>query len=83
MHDQRCNNAENCRREIESITAQLLAGSTDMHGLLLALRDWGCELRLIEEEEDGHQDDDDDNVYGYHFHSQEEYEEWEREWGPE
>ena len=48
MHDQRRSDAENCQLEIESITAQLLAGSTDMHGLLLALMDWGCELRLIE-----------------------------------
>ena len=50
MHDQR-DEVANCKREIESITAQLLAGSTDMHGLLLALKDWGAELRLIEAQE--------------------------------
>ena len=41
---------ERCRREITEIETQLRTGHTDLEGLLLALADWGAELRLIEEE---------------------------------
>ena len=39
-----------CRREIEAIEAEILAGNPDLPGLCLALSDWSGELRLIEKE---------------------------------
>ena len=37
-----------CRREIEAMRAELLAGNPDVEGLCLALADWSEELRLLE-----------------------------------
>jgi hypothetical protein len=42
---------ERCKREIAAIEAELLAGNTDVPGLLLALSDWHCEWRLLEAEQ--------------------------------
>ena len=42
---------ERCRREIEGIEAELLAGNRDLQGLLLALSDWSAELRILQNEE--------------------------------
>lgn len=42
---------ERCRREIDEALTMLRAGHPDMHGLLLMLMDWSCELRWIEESE--------------------------------
>jgi len=39
-----------CRREIEALRAELLAGNPDVEGLCLALADWSEELRSLEEE---------------------------------
>jgi len=39
-----------CRREVEAIRAELLAGNPDVEGLCLALADWSAELRLLEQE---------------------------------
>jgi len=39
-----------CRREIEAMRAELLAGNADVEGLCLALGDWSEELRLLEDE---------------------------------
>jgi hypothetical protein len=42
---------ERCRREIEAIEAEILAGNPDVAGLCLALSDWWAELRIIEAEQ--------------------------------
>ena len=36
-----------CRAELATVHATLLAGHTDIHGLLLAYKDWSLEERLI------------------------------------
>lgn len=41
---------ERCDCEIAEVEAALLAGHPDVEGLVLALRDWNEEKRLIEEE---------------------------------
>jgi hypothetical protein len=41
---------ERCRREIEAIEGEILAGNPDVVGLCLALSDWWAELRIIEAE---------------------------------
>jgi hypothetical protein len=41
---------ERCRAEIEHAKQQLRDGHPDVRGLLMALRDWAEEARLIEEE---------------------------------
>ena len=42
---------ERCHREIASVKAELLAGTTDVEGLVLALSDWSAELRILQNEE--------------------------------
>jgi len=42
---------ERCRREIEAVEAELLAGNPDVAGLCLALSDWSAELRILEAEQ--------------------------------
>jgi hypothetical protein len=42
---------ERCRREIEAIEAELLAGNPDVEGLCMALSDWSAELRILEAEQ--------------------------------
>ena len=42
---------ERCRREITAIEAELLAGNPDILGLVLALSDWHCKLRILQDEE--------------------------------
>ncbi len=37
-----------CWQELVAIEAELLAGNTDLHGLLLALSDWSAELRILQ-----------------------------------
>jgi hypothetical protein len=41
---------ERCRQEIAGIEAQLRSGHNDLQGLILALRDWYAELRLLQPE---------------------------------
>ncbi len=41
---------ERCRREIEAIEAEILAGNPDLPGLCLALSDWCAELRILQNE---------------------------------
>ena len=41
---------ERCRREIAGIEAELRSGHRDVPGLILALRDWYAELRLLQRE---------------------------------
>lgn len=41
---------DRCRREIEAIEAELLAGNPDVEGLCQALSDWWAELRILEAE---------------------------------
>jgi len=41
---------ERCRREIEAIEAEILAGNPDLQGLCLALSDWNAELRILKQE---------------------------------
>jgi hypothetical protein len=41
---------QRCRREIEAIEAELLAGNPDIEGLVLALSDWSAELRILQNE---------------------------------
>jgi hypothetical protein len=42
---------ERCRREIEAIEAELVAGNRDVEGLCLALSDWSAELGILQDEE--------------------------------
>ena len=42
---------ERCRREIEAIEAEILAGNPDLPGLCLALSDWSAELRILQHEQ--------------------------------
>lgn len=42
---------ERCRREIEAIEAEILAGNPDLPGLCLALSDWCAEFRILQDEE--------------------------------
>jgi hypothetical protein len=39
---------ELCRREIQAVEAELLAGNPDVAGLCLALSDWWMELRILQ-----------------------------------
>jgi hypothetical protein len=41
---------ERCRREIEAIEAEILAGNPDLPGLCFALSDWCAELRILHNE---------------------------------
>jgi hypothetical protein len=42
---------DRCRREIEAIETEILAGNPDLLGLCLALSDWWAELRILQDEE--------------------------------
>jgi hypothetical protein len=42
---------ERCKREIAVIETEILAGNSDLPGLLLALSDWHGEWRLLEAEQ--------------------------------
>jgi hypothetical protein len=44
---------DRCRREIEAIEAELLAGNPDVEGLCLALSDWSAELRILQNKQRG------------------------------
>jgi hypothetical protein len=39
-----------CQLEIAAIEAELLAGNSDVAGLVLALSDWNAEWRILETE---------------------------------
>ncbi len=39
---------ERCRREIEAVEAEILAGNPDVERLCLALSDWSAELRILQ-----------------------------------
>jgi hypothetical protein len=41
---------ERCRREIDAIEAELLAGNPDIQGLCLALSDWWAELEILKQQ---------------------------------
>jgi len=42
---------DRCRAEIADARRLLLAGHPDVEGLCMALADWSCELRLLEEQQ--------------------------------
>ena len=41
---------ERCQREVQAVEEAPLAGHPDVAGLCLALADWSCELRILQNE---------------------------------